>query len=112
MATKKDYDSAKIVWDLLGDIPVNEDDELDEDFVIDDNTIFSKGTEKLEVWIWIEERYNISIAKLMGLQRHAKTLEDYKKSAEEDYLHVPISVLRYISKLEEALEQSEQLENF
>jgi hypothetical protein len=32
-----------------------------------------------------------------------KDLEYYKKNAEEDYLQVPISVLRYISELEEVV---------
>lgn len=32
-----------------------------------------------------------------------KDLEYYKKNAEEDYLKVPISVLRYIGELEEVV---------
>jgi hypothetical protein len=32
-----------------------------------------------------------------------KTLEYYKQNAEEDYKTTPISVLRYISELEEAV---------
>lgn len=35
-----------------------------------------------------------------------KPLEYWKKNAEEDYLHVPISVLRYISVLEEKVSES------
>jgi len=34
-----------------------------------------------------------------------KDLEYWKNNAEEDYLQVPISVLKYISKLEIALEE-------
>lgn len=34
-----------------------------------------------------------------------KNLAYYKANAEEDYLKVPISVLRYISELESALEK-------
>jgi len=33
----------------------------------------------------------------------AKDLEYYKNNAEEDYLTTPISVLRYISELEQAI---------
>lgn len=33
-----------------------------------------------------------------------KDLEYYKNNAEEDYLTTPISVLRYISELEKAVE--------
>ena len=32
-----------------------------------------------------------------------KDLEYYRKNAEEDYLTVPISVLRYITEMEQAL---------
>lgn len=44
-----------------------------------------------------------------------KDLEYYRKNAEEDYLTTPISVLRYITEMEQALRihdvigQSEQL---
>jgi hypothetical protein len=34
-----------------------------------------------------------------------KDLECYRKNAEEDYLTTPISVLRYISEMEQALHQ-------
>ncbi len=38
----------------------------------------------------------------------AKDLEYWKANAEEDYMHVPISVLRYITELENASNQSNQ----
>ena len=56
-------ENATKVWDLLGDIPVNDNDDLDEDFnAVDHNIIFKKGTDKFEVWHWVEEKFNISIA--------------------------------------------------
>ena len=36
---------------------------------------------------------------------HGRTLEYWKNNAEEDYLKVPISVLKYITCLEERIEQ-------
>jgi hypothetical protein len=36
----------------------------------------------------------------------ARDLSYYKSNAEEDYLRVPISVLRYISELEQEVERS------
>lgn len=36
-----------------------------------------------------------------------KNLEYWKKNAEEDYLRVPISVLRYITELELAIKNEE-----
>ena len=38
-----------------------------------------------------------------------KDLEYYKNNAEEDYAQVPISVLRYISELEEERKQGQTL---
>jgi hypothetical protein len=36
----------------------------------------------------------------------AKNLDYWRLNAEEDYMQVPISVLRYITELEEAVERS------
>lgn len=59
---------AKGYWDILGDIPVNEDDEIETDFTAL-NTIFNKGTDKFEIWHWFEEVFNLSVAKdLMNLE--------------------------------------------
>jgi len=63
----KNIDLAKYYWSKLGDVPVNEDDELDEEFQMDDVT-FGIGTDKFEVWHYFEERFNVSVAKdLMNL---------------------------------------------
>ena len=61
---------AKILWEELGDIPVNEEDELDEVFDPEGfDAVFDKGTDKFEVWHWFEETFNISVAKdLMNLE--------------------------------------------
>lgn len=56
--------TAKALWEQLGNIPINEDEELDEDFMD-----FEKGTDRYEVWHWFEDKFDISIAKdLMGLK--------------------------------------------
>ena len=41
----------------LGDISVNEDDEIEQAW-----KHFPVGTEKLDIWHWIEETYDVSIA--------------------------------------------------
>lgn len=55
------------------------------------------------------------------IKKENKDLAYWKANAEEDYMQVPISVLRYITELEEAVkkcsipdvvEQSEQLVSF
>jgi len=42
-------------------------------------------------------------------QTQVKDLAYYKTNAEEDYLQVPISVLRYISQLEQGYSEEEVL---
>jgi len=43
-------------------------------------------------------------------QTQVKDLAYYKTNAEEDYLQVPISVLRYIGQLEQGYSEEEVLE--
>ena len=42
----------------------------------------------------------------MDILYHGHTLEYWKNNAEEDYVKVPISVLKYITVLEEAVKDS------
>jgi hypothetical protein len=54
---------AKRLWAELADVPINEDEEIDVDW-----HIFSKGTEREEIWHWFEETFDVSVAKyLMGM---------------------------------------------
>lgn len=48
---------AKSVWAGLGNIPINEDDEIDEPFLH-----FEKGTDLQDIWHYIEETYDCSVA--------------------------------------------------
>lgn len=45
------YKELQELWDKLGDIPVNNDDEIEEDFLN-----FPAGTSKFDVWHWFDER--------------------------------------------------------
>ena len=47
------------LWKLLGNVPVNEEGELEEDFLT-----FETGTDREEIWAWFEEEFNCSIGKL------------------------------------------------
>lgn len=40
----------KQLWAKLGEIPINEDEEIEKDFLH-----FEKGTDRLEVWRWFDE---------------------------------------------------------
>lgn len=60
--TENNENVAKKLWNILGDIPINEDDELEEDFDTNTGLIFESGTDKFEVWNWFEEHFNLSVA--------------------------------------------------
>jgi hypothetical protein len=45
------------VWDSLRDIPVDEDDNTESEF-----KHFPVGTNKFDIWFWIEEEFDVSIA--------------------------------------------------
>lgn len=48
--------SHKLLWQKLGDVPVNDDGELEEKFLH-----FEEGTDREEIWSWFEETFNISV---------------------------------------------------
>ena len=48
----------------------------------------------------------------MENKNEVKDLNYYKNNCEEDYLQTPISVLRYISQLESALEEQNENKRF
>lgn len=43
-------------WQELGDIPVDEDDNIDCDFLH-----FKKGESKIDIWLWFESEYDASV---------------------------------------------------
>lgn len=56
-------EEAKQIWALLGDIPIDEDEAIEQDFMH-----FPAGTGKYVIWHYIEENFDCSIAEdLMGI---------------------------------------------
>jgi len=56
--------TAKKLWDRLGTVPVNDDGDIEEEFLIPElNTKFIIGTDPIEIWSWFEETFNLSLAK-------------------------------------------------
>ncbi|MCY9861545.1 hypothetical protein OTK49_03310 [Vibrio coralliirubri] len=53
---------AESLFDLLADVCINDDEEIDENYLH-----FDKGTDRTEIWHWLEFEFNVSIAKLEGL---------------------------------------------
>jgi len=59
---------AKGIWQELGDVPVNEDGEIEEDWNTGIGKFFFEGTDREDIWHWFEDFFNLSVAKdLMGL---------------------------------------------
>ncbi|KKN11364.1 hypothetical protein LCGC14_1027040 [marine sediment metagenome] len=56
---------SKILWEKLGDTPVNDDGEIQVRFLH-----FSIGTDREAIWHWFENEFNLSVAKdLMNLKK-------------------------------------------
>ena len=49
---------AQSYWEQLANVPVNEDGEIEEQFYD-----FDEGTDRQEIWSWLEDTFNISVAK-------------------------------------------------
>ncbi|KKL19014.1 hypothetical protein LCGC14_2469700 [marine sediment metagenome] len=48
------------LWDDLGNISVNDNDCIEQDFLH-----FKKGTNKLDIWHWFDENHSIGVHALM-----------------------------------------------
>ena len=46
-----DDSELETLWELFGDVPINNDDEIEEDFID-----FPAGTYRFEIWHWFDER--------------------------------------------------------
>lgn len=47
------------LWELFGDVPINNDDEIEEDFID-----FPAGTYRFEIWHWFDELYSKGVKAL------------------------------------------------
>jgi len=56
---------AKVLWEALGNVPINDNDEIDVDW-----NIFPKGTNRFSIWQWIESTYDISVVKDLLFNEH------------------------------------------
>ncbi len=52
-----DMKKAKMLWAELGDIPTNEDMEIETQFLH-----FEVGTDAETIWHWFEEEFDLSVA--------------------------------------------------
>ena len=48
------------MWEILTDIPIDEDECIEEPFLH-----FETGTDRYDIWHWIEDTYDVVIGKLL-----------------------------------------------
>ena len=52
------------LWEEFGDVPIDDNGDIEEKYLH-----FEKGTSRLEIWHWFEEKFKVSVAEdLMGLK--------------------------------------------
>lgn len=56
-----DSQEVEKLWELFGDVPVNEDDITGEEFIG-----FPEGTNRIEIWHWFDAVYQSGVAELMN----------------------------------------------
>ena len=49
------------LWECFGDVPVNDNDGIDEDFLM-----WKKGTDRFDIWHWFDEEHSQGVAVLSG----------------------------------------------
>lgn len=56
--------TAEDLWQELGNVPIDDNDNIDEDFYS-----FQKGTCRFDIWSWFEDAFDLSVAiDLMNLK--------------------------------------------
>jgi hypothetical protein len=56
-------DDLEYLWEALGDIPVNDDGEIEQPFLK-----WSVGTDREEIWHWFDEHHSEGVKNLMNLE--------------------------------------------
>lgn len=60
MNTKYNDTELENLWNSLVDVPMNENEQLEDDWFI-----FPKGTDKEEIWHWFDEQYSKDVSYLL-----------------------------------------------
>lgn len=68
----KDYELAVSLWEDLGNIPIDGNDCIEEEFNAKTVGVsFGIGTDRFDIWHWFEDTFNISVAvDLMRIHRN------------------------------------------
>ena len=82
---------AEELWLQLGDVPINDDDEIELPFLH-----FPAGTNRFGIWLWFEETFNRSVARdLQGLtsEKLRRTDKDRNNGGEMTNNDIELQVL-------------------
>lgn len=62
------FDDAELekLWDLFGEIPIDDNDEILEEFLG-----FPEGTDRFEIWHWFDEHYSKGVVNLINREGKA-----------------------------------------
>lgn len=91
----------KTLWEELGDVPVDENENIDVDW-----RQFPKGTFREDIWHWFEEEYGISVGELMnGDEAVKEELPLEEKENDKEYVFSATKeglekISSYISEME------------
>jgi hypothetical protein len=77
----------KEAWKRLGDIAINNEEELEEDFIIDADTKFSKGTDRMDIWHWFDVHYSTGVHGLMFPNQFVTTEDFWDCECKHNYIH-------------------------
>jgi hypothetical protein len=56
-------DDLELLWEALGDVPVNDDGEIEVSFLK-----WREGTDREKIWKWFDEEHSEGVASLMSLE--------------------------------------------
>ena len=57
---ENDKNSIEKLWELLGNVPVNSEDEIEQNFYM-----WEEGTDKFEIWHWFDEKLKEGLGKYL-----------------------------------------------
>lgn len=57
---ENDRNSIEKLWELLGNVPVNSEDEIEQNFYI-----WEEGTDKFEIWHWFDDKFEEGLGKYL-----------------------------------------------
>jgi hypothetical protein len=60
MDIKKNFtdDELEILWKKFDNVPINCNDEIEIDFIVNNDIFWLKGTDRFEIWEWFDNNHS------------------------------------------------------